>query len=173
MSALGTQEIIEEDNLVADLSVFGITYLSNRIPKLSNPRHTSTQILADCVQQPSSRVRTAVIALFLLHPEFFRTLPSGLLLLNEEQSQLLKIFYTSAVYLQRLYQDQLIGFMPGSWEWLPDFFGSDFGILPDTPPRDAIQQLGKKHQKLSRSMTNWAGTYESAALHLIRYKQRE
>ena len=174
MSALGIYEIIEEDNLVADLSVFGITYLSNRISPLSNPRHTPKQILAACVQQPSSRVRTAVIALFLLHPEFSRLLPSSLsLLLNEEQRQLLRIFYTSAVQLQRLYQDQLLLFMPGGWEWLPDFFGSGFGILPDTPPRDALLQLGKKHQELTRSVTNWAGTYESAALHLIRYKQRE
>ncbi len=173
MNAPGIPGITEEDLLVVDLSLLGITYLSNRIPQLSNPLHTPAQILAHCVRQPSSRVRTAVIALFLLHPEFSNELPASLLLLDEEQRQLLSIFYTSAVYLQRLYQDQLLLIMPDGWMWLPNYFGPDFGILPDTPPREAIQQLGKKHQLITRSGTNWAGTYENAALHLLRYKQRE
>jgi hypothetical protein len=173
MSTKGIKEIADEDQFVAELAQFGITYFSNRIPQLSNALHTPTQILAICVQQPSSRVRTAVIGLFLLHPEFSNLLPASLSLLSGEQHQLLRIFYTSAVYLQRLYQDQLLPIMPGGWEWLSDYFGPDLGILPDTSPREAIKLLGKKHQLLSRSATNWAGTYENAALHLIRYKQRE
>ena len=136
MGALGIQGRSEEDHFVAELSLLGITYLSNRIPQLSKPVHTPEQVLAYCIQQPSSRVRTAVIALFLLHPEFSNVLSASLSLVNEEQHRLLKIFYTSAVYLQRLYQDQLLPILPGSWMWLTDRFGTDFGILPDTSPRE-------------------------------------
>lgn len=167
------KELVDEDHVVAELAHFGITYISNRIPQLYNPHRTPPQILACCVQQPSSRVRTATISLLLLHPEFSRVLAESLSLLSEEERQLLIIFYTSAVYLQRLYKDQLPPIMTSEWEWLPDYYRADLGLLPGTSPREAIQQLGQRHQQLTHSATNWAGTYENAALHLIRYKQHE
>lgn len=168
-----SQEIEEEDRLVAELHQMGITYLSNRTSGLPDDPRPPEEILASCVQQPSSRVRTAVIAVFLLHPDYSMLLPESLAFLDEEQHQLLMLFYTSAVYLQQRYQDQLRSIVTDHWGWLPDRFGSEFGILPGASPSEAIRQLGKKHQLLTHSMVNWAGTYESVALHLIRYKQRE
>lgn len=173
MNAVYLKEFNKEDQLVEELSQLGITYLSNRSSFPSASPRSPEEIIADCVQQPSSRVRTAAIALFLLHPQLSARLPQALALLDDESRQLLKVFYTGAVYLQKLYYEELYPLVEKHWDWLPDFYGTELGLSSNHTPRKALQQLGRVHQVLTHSMTNWAGTYENAALHLIRYKQRE
>lgn len=173
MEIVSRQSIADEDQLVAELHQLGITYLSNRlITHQKNPR-SPEHILADTITQPSSRVRTAVIALFLLHPDYAEFVPTALGLLNENQRQLLKLFYTAAVHLQHLYQYDLISIVRSEWTWLPDLFGENLGISSTLSPQDAVQQLGIRHQELTHTLSNWSGTYKNVAHHLIRYKQRE
>jgi hypothetical protein len=159
---------------VAELHQLGVTYLSNR-PITHLKSHSSPAcLLANTVCQPSSRVRTAVIALLLLHPGYATYIPTAFgLLLNERQRLLLKLFYTAAVHLQRLYQSELRTILPSSWVWLPDLFGEEFEIHATLTPEAAIEQLGVRQQELAHSLTNWAGTYTNVVHHLIRYKQRE
>lgn len=173
MDTVSRQSTADEDQFVAELHQLGITYLSNRpITHPKSPR-SPEQMLADSIKQPSSRVRTAVIALFLLHPDYAAYVPTALGRLNENQRQLLKLFYTAAVHLQRQYQSDLITILDSELIWLPDLFGEDLGISSTLSPRDAIQQLGIRHQELTHSLTNWSGTYKNVVHHLIRYKQRE
>lgn len=173
METVSRQSLADEDQFVAELNQLGVTYLSNRLITLPKSPRSPEQILADSIQQPSSRVRTAVIALFLLHPSYAEYLPTALGFLNENQRQLLKIFYTAAVYLQRLYENDLTNTLGSEWMWLPDLYGEDFGILSTFSPQEAIQQLGIRHQQITHSLTNWTGTYKNVVHHLIRYKQRE
>lgn len=165
--------LIEEDQLVAELRQLGITYLSNRKIDNLKKRRSPARLLADTVCQPSSRVRTAVIALFLLHPDYseFVTLTSELL--NTNQYMLLKLFYTAAVYLQRLYQSELVSIVGSNWQWLPDLFGVELGITSGLLPQDAIIRIGLRHQELTQTLTNWSGTYKNTIDHLLRYKQLE
>lgn len=173
METVSRQSIADEDQLVAELHQLGITYLSNRlITHQKNPR-SPEHILADTITQPSSRVRTAVIALFLLHPDYAEYVPTALGLLNENQHQLLKLFYTAAVHLQRQYQSDIIDIIDSELIWLPNLFGEDLGISSTLSPQDAVQQLGIRHQELTHSLSNWSGTYKNVVHHLIRYKQRE
>lgn len=173
MKTVSRQSIVDEDQLVAELQQRGITYLSNRpvapLKTLRSPEH----LLADTICQPSSRVRTAVIAVFLLHPGYAAIAPIVLGLLNEKQRQLFKLFYTAAVHLQRLYQSDLLSVVSSEIKWLPDLFGEEFGISSTLSPDDAVQQLGIQHQKLTHSLSNWSGTYKNVVHHLIRYKQCE
>lgn len=173
METVSGQSIADEDQFVAELHQLGITYLSNRLIAPSESPLSPEQILADAIKQPNSRVRTAVIALFLLHPSYAEYLPAALGLLNENQRQLLKLFYTAAVHLQRLYQTDLLLIIMEDWAWLSDLFGKELGINSNLASQDAIQQLGIRHQELTQSLTNWAGTYKNVIHHLIRYKQRE
>jgi len=173
MEIVSRQSIAEEDQFVTELHQLGITYLSNRPINPSPPPRSPEQILAGVIKQPTSRVRTAVIALFLLHPDYAEYIPTALRLLNENQRQLLKLFYTAAVYLQHLYQSDLIAIIGSEIVWLPDVFGEELGISSALSPQDSIQQLGIKHQEITHSLTNWSGTYKNAAHHLIRYKQCE
>ncbi len=173
METVRGQSIADEDQFVAELHQLGITYLSNRLITPSKSPRSPEQILAGAIKQPSSRVRTAVIALFLLHPSYAEYLPIALGLLNENQRQLLKLFYTAAVHLQRLFENDLTDTLGSELRWLPDLFREDFGNLSTLSPQDAIQQLGIKHQELTHSLTNWTGTYKNVVHHLLRYKQRE
>ena len=165
--------VTDEDQLVAELHQLGVTYLSNRLITSLNAHRLPERLLADIVCQPSSRVRTSVIALLLLQPGYAEFVPIALAYLNEDHRQLLKLFYTAAVHLQRLYQTDLLTIMDSDWLWLPDMFGEELGITSSLEPQDAIQQLGIRHQKLTHSLTNWSGTYKNVIHHLIRYKQRE
>jgi len=162
-----------EDHIAAELHHLGVTYLSNRPIDSVDNRRSPERLLADIICQPSSRVRTAIIALFLLHPKYAAFIPASLGLLNETQRQLLKLFYTAAVHLQRLYQRDLRPIMRSDWDWLPDLFAEELGIASIDLPQDAVQHLGIRHQQITHSLTNWAGTYKNVVHHLIRYKQRD
>jgi hypothetical protein len=59
-------------------------------------------------------------------------------LLSKNQRQLLKLFYTAAVHLQRLYQGDLISIMSSEWVWLPNLFGEDLEISSTLSHQDAI-----------------------------------
>ena len=173
MDAVSRQSSADEDQFVVELHQLGITYLSNRLITSPKSPRSPELIFADAIKQPTSRVRTAVIALLLLHPDCSEYLPTALDLVNENQRQLLKLFYTAAVHLQRLYQKDLTVTLGSELMALPDLFGEDLGILSTLSPQDAIQQLGVRHQELTHSLTNWAGPYKNVVHHLIRYKQRE
>lgn len=173
MKRITGQEIRNEDRLVTELHQLGVTYISNRATEVSGPLRPPEQILADTIRQPSGRVRSSMIALLLLHPSFAEAVPIALTLLNEEHCLSLKLFYTAAVYLQRVYHQELFPLLTEDWLWLPDLFGQEFGISPNISPQEAIRLLGIRHQELTHSFTNWAGTYRNVVHHLIRYKQRE
>jgi len=173
METVSREAIADEDQFVAELHYLGITYLSNRLITSPKSPRSPEQLLAGAIKQPSSRVRTAIIALFLLHPNYSEYLPIALGLLNENQRQLLKLFYTAAVHLQRLYQSELITIIGSDLVWLPDQFGEELEISSPLSPQEALRQLGNKHQEITHSLTNWPGTYKNVVHHLIRYKQRE
>jgi len=63
-------EFIREDALVGELEYWGVRYLTRRTTNPRTVTRSPEQLLSDLVRQPSSRVRNAVIALLLLHPEF-------------------------------------------------------------------------------------------------------
>ncbi len=173
MDTVSRESINDEDQFVAELHQLGITFLSNRPILSSVSSRSPEQILANAMKQQSSRVRTAVIALFLLHPDYAQFIPTAFGLLNESQSQILKIFYTASVHLQYLYEKDLIAITGSELVWLPDLFGEELGISVTLSPHDKIQLLGIKHQEFTQSFINWTGTYKNVANHLIRNKQRE
>jgi hypothetical protein len=100
-------KLIEEDRVVVELSVCGVTYLSRlTVVKIDLPRPVE-QLLADLMHQPSSRVRTATIALLMAHPEYGGVMPVAIGKLRSSHRLLLKLFCTAAVYLQVKYSQAL------------------------------------------------------------------
>jgi hypothetical protein len=159
--------ISKEEHLVAELEQLGVRYLSrltNEKVRRVRPPH---KLLADLVQQPSSRVRAALIALLLARPAYGEHIPAALKLLTPEQSQMLKLFYTAAVLLQRQYAAPLQTFLGADYCWLTDFFSTELN-LPAASPKKQIKALAKLHQQKTGVTLNWAGTYENAARHLLR-----
>jgi hypothetical protein len=156
----------EEERLVAELGLLGIRYLS---------RHTSTQaerlrppdaLLADLVCQPSARVRSAVIAVLLAHPEYAAAMPAALERLDPAEKLTLRLFYTAAVLLQQEHAERLQRFVDG--HRLPDWFSAELEVPEAASPRERLEALGRQHRQRTQTRVNWTGTYESVARHLLR-----
>ncbi len=167
-----SKEYTQEDYLVAQLSRLGVGYLS-RLGTAEPPMRISPAgLLADLVRQPTSRVRVAVISLFLAHPEYSEYVPAALKSLPGKPAQTLKIFYTAAFLLQKQYARSLKPFLGVKWEWLPDLFSQELGLVP-LSIKEALIRLAQIHTELTKVELNWAGTYDNAASHLLRRWQME
>lgn len=158
---------MNEERLVAELEQLGVRYLSRQTNRKARRVRAPHHLLADLVQQPSSRVRAALIALLLARPSYGEHAPAALKQLPPEQAQTLKLFYTAAVLLQRQYAVPLQTFLGKDYHWLTDFFSAEFN-LPAVTPKEQIKALAKLHQQRTGVTLNWAGTYENAARHLLR-----
>ncbi|MCK4451614.1 MAG: hypothetical protein KAX26_13595, partial [Anaerolineae bacterium] len=156
----------EEERVVAELELLGIRYLSRHTSDRAERVRPPDVLLADLVRQPSARVRAAVIAVLLAHPEYAEAMPVALEWLRPAERWTLRLFYTAAVLLQQEYAGRLRSFVAG--QWLPDRFAVDLG-LPDTASlRERLTALGRQHRQQTQAYVNWVGTYENVARRLLR-----
>jgi hypothetical protein len=161
-----------EDSVVAELAQLGVGYLS-RLGTGEPPKTSSPDILiADLIRQPTSRVRVAVIALFLAHPEYAQYVPDALKSLPTKHAKILKIFYSAAFLLQKQYARSLRPFLGEKWKWLPDLFSHELGLAA-VSSKEQIQKLAQTNTELMQAELNWVGTYDSAARNLLRRWQME
>lgn len=156
----------EEDQLVAELAVLGVSYLSCK-NDTDVPLRPVDLLLADIVLQPSSRVRAALIALFLAKPKYTDFISGALERLDTQSALILKLFYSAAVALQEKHADALRSLQGKDWRSLPDLFGSELGVRSETP-QEYLRQLAQIHAEQTGVRLNWQGTYENAAHHLLR-----
>ena len=157
----------KEERLVAELERLGIRYLSRQTAIQAKRVRSPQRLIAALIQQPSSRVRTAVIATFLANPKFTDSLPGALELLSIPEQQTLKLFYTAAVYLQHKHASRLQAFLGERWQWLPDRYSPELNIQGGQSPDKLLNQLGLEQQRMTGIVANWAGTFENVAYHLI------
>jgi len=160
-----------EELIIAELEQLGVRYLSRQTQLQAVGLRPAHQLLADLLRQPTSRVRTAVIALLLAQPSFARAVTAALAELTAEEALILKLFYTAAVVLQEQYHDELTEYC-GIEGRLPDRFSKELG-LPSTTPKEQLAALGQYHRQATGMSLNWAGTYDSAARNLIRRRKIE
>jgi hypothetical protein len=156
----------EEERLVAELELLGIHYLSRQTPERAASVRPPADLLADLIRQPSARVRTAVIAVLLSHPDLVEALPAALERLSPPEQQTLLFFYTAAVLLQQQYAPQLQPYV--GWQPLPDRFAVDLGLPPGAPIRERLAALGRRQRQQTGKAVNWTGTYEQVVRHLLR-----
>jgi hypothetical protein len=165
--------LTQEESLVAELNLLGIRYLSRQTPYSANRVRSGKRLLVDLIRQTSSRVRTAVISVFLVHPEYVHALPLAVQELDNSEQLTLKLFYTAAVLLQRKYVQRLEPFLSGRWQWLPDLYSKELGLPAGLKTDDQLTLLGIIHQEKLGSHLNWTGTYENTVQHLIRRLELE
>ena len=156
----------EEERVVAELELLGIRYLSRHTSDRAESVRPPDVLLADLVRQPSARVRAAVIAVLLAHPDYADAVPAALQQLGPAERRTLRFFYTAAVLLQREYAGRLRAFVAG--QWLPDRFAVDLGLPDAALPRERLAALGRQHRQQTQAYINWVGTYENVARRLLR-----
>ena len=161
-------EIAEEEKLVAELELMGVRYLSRQTVYQAIGIRPPASLLADLIRQPSARVRLAVIAALLSHPEYAESVPAALTQLSPSEQLTLKLLYTAACLTQREYADRLRHFMADRWHWLPELFSAEFSLPAEGTPRERLTSLGEAHRRLTGAAVNWAGSYANVVERLLR-----
>lgn len=150
--------ITDEERLVAELECLGIHYLSRQTNYHAEHARPSADLLASLVCQPSARVRGALIAILLAHPEFEDSVQNSLQQLSPQEQDTFRSFYTAAMLLQQIHTDILQLQLGERFGWLPDFFSSALGLSVVTTPAAQLIQLGKIYQAQTGMIVNWTGT---------------
>ena len=161
-------QLAEEEELVAELEQLDVTYLSRRETQSAPEVRPPERLLADLVRQPSARVREAVIALLLAHPEYAAAVPGALAQLSQIEQTTLRLYYTAAVLLQGEHAEKLRPRLAARWQPLPDLFSEELGLPRRGSHREQLARLGGAHRRLTGAVVNWMGTYENVARHLVR-----
>ncbi len=163
---------LSANELTAELQAHGLAFLVGRHPAPASPRLSSAQLLANLARQEDARLRVALVALFLSNTAVTDAVPVALSQLDDETRMTLKVYYTAAVILQVKYAERLRSLSLG-WRPLPDLFSQELGLSTAGDPQMRLQQLGQLHHRVSGLTANWPGTYEYAALRLIRRLEKE
>ena len=164
-----------EEELVAELELLGIRYLSRQSSYQASHVRSPEALLADLVRQPSARVRAAVIAVLLAHPGYADAMPAAIEGLLPVERLTLQTFYAAAVLLQQKHAHRLRELMDARSRPLP-FLSEhtpELNLPDDGTPDEALASLGREHQRWSGSMVNWTGTYEQVARQLMRRWEME
>ncbi|MFO7943461.1 MAG: hypothetical protein R6U51_04080 [Anaerolineales bacterium] len=127
---------------------------------------SAEQLLVGLAEHDDARLRRMLIHLFLYHPELSELVPDVLSGLTESGKVTLKLFYTAAVFLQQVHEDQLKEKVP-DWRTLPDVFSEELDVPARENPLEHLDILGKRHRTLTGITANWVGSYQYAAKRLI------
>jgi hypothetical protein len=165
-----TESFAEEEKLVAELSELGIRYLSRQSSHQPVGVRSPEALLTDLMRQPSARVRAAVIAVLLSHPEYADAVPAALAHLGPEEQSNLRFFYLAAVLLQQEYAERLRTLQGAHWRWLPRFqeIVAELNVPAKGAPRERLARLGREHRRHTAKQVNWTGTYEQVVRQLLR-----
>ena len=160
------------NELVGALDALDVHFLTGGESSRSACSLAPEDLFAQLAAQPDARIRLAIIPLLLRHPDFAMALPAAIEQVTGETRQLLKLYYTAGVLLQRYFRHSLEHLL-GVQLLLPNLFGSDLGVSLVSEPREDLQRLGEQHALLTGLNINWAGTYEYAAQRLIKRLEHE
>jgi hypothetical protein len=167
-----TAVVTEEEELVAELDLLGIRYLSRQSLYQANQVRPPEILLVDLVQQPHSRVRAAVIAVLLSRPEYAEVVPAALERLSSQERLTLQALYMAAVLLQREYAERLRPLAGERWRWLPDLLSKELGLPAEETPRKRLRLLDREMRRRTRAAVNWMGSYEQVVQKLLRDWER-
>jgi hypothetical protein len=158
--------INHRDTLVAALRERGVDYL---VPSdaVGEPVSDGT-LIASLAAQEDARLRSALAALFLLHPELADGLPAILEPLEPLAQSELQARYMAAVYLQRFWRTRLEIYNLTAPD-LPDLFSAQLG-LPGADEgfgKPGLAALAEWHQRQRPVSYNRRVEYELVIEHLI------
>jgi hypothetical protein len=127
---------------------------------------TPAKLLAGLAAQPDARLRLALIAILLQHPEFANDAHKALEMLDDTQRLIFMLYYTATHYLQLLYADQLSAVL-GQFDKLPDIYSRELKLTEAGTAIDRLKRLAKRHKEIMGLPLNWYGTYNYAAQRVI------
>ncbi len=158
--------IDHRDTLVAGLRARGVDYL---MPGDAQGEPVSDEtLIASLAAQDDARLRSALTALFILHPELANRLPALLEQLEPSARSELQARYMAAVYLQRFWRTRLEIYNLTTPD-LPDLFSAQLGLPAASEGfgKPGLTALAEWHQRQHPVAYNRRVEYELVIEHII------
>ena len=151
----------DRNQIVENLRVLGICYLASGEIKQEARVSLAPQVLIKRIAENSDpRLRLALIALFIRHPQHSALVSDLVAQLNEPARTELKTFYMAAVYLQRYWMPRLELYMK-NFPLLPDLYSSELSLPQpeDRHGKNGLYALADWHASRSPYHFNWRASY--------------
>jgi hypothetical protein len=146
---------ITGDQLANALNALGVNFIMGGKGNDESLHKHPARLIAALAQSDEARLRLSLISLFFEHPEYAARVRTVAKELDPSAQLILRCYNSAAVWLAQKY---LSNGAP-----LPDHFSKDLDLHPVDDPDENLRMLAKRHKELSRSLTNWLGTYQHAA----------
>ena len=117
----------DHDSLVAQLRELGVCYLTPTDARVDETRrYTAPELIGRLASHPDPRLRHALIAVLIRHPELADEVRKLIDVLDPAARVELMAHYMAAVYLQRMWHTRLGFYL--DVQLLPDLFSSELGL---------------------------------------------
>jgi hypothetical protein len=145
---------------INSLHQWGVPFLLQSKKDEHLPRLDSIELIKSLIEADSERLKLSVTAFFLIHPEYASDVKKVLSCVVKKSQELLKCYYTAAVYLQILWK---FSFTSTNTTMLPDYFSQELGLPAPTliESRRGLAALEEKFQKLAGHPYNYCASFES------------
>ncbi len=114
----------DRETLVAALRERGITYLAPSDARPTATISSEEDLITNLLNQSDSRLRLALVSLFIRRPELANCVPAVI----TESAWELQILYMAAAYLQRFWRTRLSFYLNVSL--LPDLYSAELQLPP-------------------------------------------
>jgi len=156
------------EQLVSALADEGIRFLAGGDDNNRGARLAAKDLIRALAADPDPRLRLALTALFLSHPEYHVFVPGLASQLDGSAKIELQARYQAAVYLQRIWKTRL-GYYLGDYQMLPDYFSRELGLPPPEERfgKTGLIALAEWHRDRSEFPFNRLASYQKSLELLI------
>lgn len=157
------------DQLIAELHRLGIRHLATTTPFPNSVPLTRLECVTRLAASPDARVRSALIPLFIIRPDYASVARTASAILSGRARNYLKCGYSAAVALEQNLADTLAAIARPETPPLPDLFADELGLTALDNPLVRLDEVAKRHAELSGQDINWRGTYQHATATALRF----
>jgi len=156
------------DQLVSALADYGVRFLAGGDENVPRALIAAEDLIRAIVADPDPRLRLALTALFLSHPEYHAYVPGLASQLDGSAKIELQARYQAAVYLQRIWKTRL-GYYLGDYNMLPDYFSRELRLPPPEERfgKTGLIALAEWHRDRSEFPFNRLASYQKSLELLI------
>jgi hypothetical protein len=152
----------DRDRLVAALRRLGVGFYAPSDAEEGPRALTASELISGLAASPEARLRDALVALLMRHPEFAPDIAVTSGKLRGPAAEALREQYTAAACLQRLWRTTLALYLPDTAP-LPDLFGPQL----DLPPLDDFHGELALRELAARSDFNQLAAWHAVADQLL------
>lgn len=157
--------------LTTSLERLGVHFIAGQPDLASETAESPVALLRGLARSDESRMRLALIPLFLKRPEYALQVEIALQGLPQKDQHFLRCYYTAAQLLQQKHSQTLTELF-GNLAILPSLFEDTLNLDSANTADGRLHQLAEEQARLTGKPLNWYGTYEHAYKRLVQHSRR-